>query len=327
MVGASAGGIEALQELISRLPLNFHAAVFVVLHTSADSPDTLANLLGRGAKVPVLPARDDAPIKPGQVYVARPGFHLLLERGRMCLGGGPTENRHRPAIDPLFRSAADAYGNSVVGVLLSGYLDDGVAGLIEIKQRGGISVVQSPEDAAVPDMPRAALEFDHVDYSIPVAQMPALLVKLAAGLKAPKSKVMPKKKNKGSAGNNRVSVFTCPECHGTLWEVDEHGLLQYRCRVGHKFSPDSMADAQSQSLDRALWAALRSLEEHAELSRRLAERAKESKHLMASRRFEERARASSEDARTIRDMLTNGELPTAEKSPKLEQRKGTPKVA
>ncbi len=310
VAGASAGGVEALMQLISGLPPDFSAAMFVVLHTSSENPGTLAQLLARKAGLPVTPARDDAPIQPGHVYIAQPNYHLELERGRMCLGGGPTENRHRPAIDPLFRSAAQHYGKSVIGVLLSGYLDDGVAGLVAIKQRGGIAVVQSPEDALVPDMPRAALEQDHVDYSIPVEEMPALLIELVTGIR-PKRKTMPKRNRPQPKGNGKVSVFTCPECNGTLWEVDEQGLLQFRCRVGHKFSPNSMADAQSQYLDRALWAALRALEEHAELSRRLAERAKRGQHPFAARRFEERWRASNENAKVLRDMLTRSELEAA----------------
>ncbi len=326
VVGASAGGVEALTQLISGLPPDFAAAMFVVLHTSPESPGTLPHLLARKAEVPVIAARDAAPIKPGHIYIAQPNFHLELERGRMCLGGGPTENRHRPAIDPLFRSAARYYGKRVIGVLLSGYLDDGVAGLVSIKQRGGLAVVQSPEDALVPDMPQAALEQDHVDYSVPVEEIPALLVELVTGITGAKRKTMPKRNRPQPKGNDKVSVFTCPECNGTLWEVDEQGLLQFRCRVGHKFSPDSMADAQSQYLDRALWAALRALEEHAELSRRLAERAQRGHHPFAARRFEERWRASSENAKVLRDMLTKGELGWAS-APAPDKPQDGPKAA
>ncbi len=301
VVGASAGGVEALSNLVSRLPADVPAAIFIVLHTSAEGPGMLPDILDRRSSLPVSTAVDNAPIENGHIYVGRPDRHLLLEPGRMCLGRGPTENRHRPAIDPLFRSAAYAYGKAVIGVLLSGYLDDGVAGLIALKERGGLSVVQSPEDALVPVMPLAAIENDHVDYSVPVAEMAALLADFAMGKKKSKRTVTP-----GLSEQDRVSVYTCPECHGTLWEVDEQGLLQFRCRVGHKFSRDSMLDAQGQSLERALWAALRSLEEHSELSRRLAERAKANNQEMAARRFEERWQASAANAKIIRDMLTEG---------------------
>ncbi len=299
VVGASAGGVEALSNLARGLPADLQAAVFVVLHTSAEGPGMLPDILGRRSSLPVSTAVDNAPIENGHIYVGRPDRHLLLEPGRMCLGRGPTENRHRPAIDPLFRSAAYAYGEKVIGVLLSGYLDDGVAGLIAIKERGGLSVVQSPEDALVSGMPLAAIENDHVDYSVPVAEMAELLADLAMGKKKSKQTVTP-----GLSEQDRVSVYTCPECHGTLWEVDEQGLLQFRCRVGHKLSRDSMLDAQAQSLERALWAALRSLEEHAELSRRLAARAKTNNQDMAARLFEERWQASAANAKVIRDMLT-----------------------
>ncbi len=314
VVGASAGGVEALVELVGGLPVGLQAAVFVVLHTSAEGPGLLSEVLARRSSLPVSTAENGAPIRKGHIYTAPPNLHLLLERGRICLGHGPTENRHRPAIDPLFRSASYAYGEAVVGVLLSGYLDDGVAGLISIKEHGGLSVVQSPEDALVSAMPMAALEKDHVDYSVPVAEMPSLLVDLAMGKKNSKKILAP-----GLSDQERVSVFTCPECHGTLWEMDEQGLLQFRCRVGHKFSRESMLDAQSQALERALWAALKSLEEHAELSRRLAERAKANHHSMAARRFLERFEAAAENAKVMRDMLTASGASSAEKRPPQSQ--------
>ncbi len=310
VVGASAGGVEALLQLVSGLPRGLPAAMFVVLHTSAEGPGMLPEILRRRSTLRVMAAQDEGPIEPGRVYVAPPDRHLLLERNRMCLGRGPSENRHRPAIDPLFRSAAYAHESRVIGVLLSGYLDDGVAGLITIKEHGGISVVQSPEDALVAAMPRAAIDNDHVDYSVPVAAMPELLAKLVQNYKRKSRRVM-----KGAPKQERVSAFTCPECHGSLWEVDKYGFLQFRCRVGHKFSRDSMMDAQSQSLERALWAALRSLEEHAELSRRLAERAKAAGHTKAASRFQERLKASQENARVIREMLTESRSPLAQVPP------------
>ncbi len=328
VVGASAGGVEALTKLVRGLPTGFPGSLFVVLHTASESPGTLHTLLRRYASMPVVPAIDEGEIQPGHVYVACPNHHLTLERGRMCLGHGPSENRHRPAIDPLFRSAAQNYGGAVVGVLLSGYLDDGVAGLIAIKRHGGVVVVQSLEDALVPDMPMAALEQDHVDFSLPVREMPSLFEQLATQSSLPRvrskheAKPMKAKKAGGKrVPKNDVSVFTCPECHGTLWQNEEGGLLQFRCRVGHVFSGESMMDAHAQSLDRALWAALRTLEEHAELSQRLAERARLHKHSHAARRFGERARASKENASVLREMLTADLAQTH--TPVLVQRVGS----
>lgn len=315
VVGASTGGVEALSNLVRGLPADLPAAVFIVLHTSAEGQGILPDILDRRSSLTVSTAVDNAPIEYGHIYIARPDSHLLLEPGRMCLRRGPTESRHRPAIDSLFRSAAHAYGERVIGVLLSGYLDDGVAGLMAIKEQGGLSVVQSPEDALVSGMPLAALENDHVDYSVPVAEMAELLADLAMGKKKSKRTVTP-----GLSEQDRVSVYTCPECHGTLWEVDEHGSLQFRRRVGHKFSRDSVLDAQAQSLERALWAALKSLEEHSELFRRLADRAKANKHNIAARRFHERSQTSAENAKVIRDMLSeSGAVEHGEKRPPQPQ--------
>ena len=179
VVGASAGGVEALQTLVRGLPADVPAAMFVVLHMSADAPSMLPQILNRAGPLPVAAAVDNEPIAPGRVYVAVPDHHLLIERGRVCLVRGPKENRSRPAVDPLFRSAARAYGSRVIGVVLTGALDDGTSGLQAVKGRGGLAVVQDPAEALYTGMPRSAMEHVAVDYCMPLAEIPALLARLA----------------------------------------------------------------------------------------------------------------------------------------------------
>src|SRR5262245_54852825 len=225
VVGASAGGLQALQRLVSLLPADFPAAIFIVQHTGPEGGTFVPEILNRHGPLPAFTPRDKAPIAQGRIYVAPPDRHMLVENDKVRVVRGPPENRHRPAIDPLFRSAAWAYGPRVVGVILSGYLDDGTAGLWAVKSCGGIAVVQDPLDAVHPDMPRnAALEID-VDYSLPVAEIAPLLVRLsrekieAGDFPRPESlkteiefaKMHRDITDMSSLGN--LSAFTCPTCH------------------------------------------------------------------------------------------------------------------
>src|SRR6478735_7471049 len=178
VIGGSAGGIEALKRICEGLPSDFPAAVFVVVHISPSSRSIMPDLLSRAGKLPARHPRNDEPINRGVIYVAPPDVHMLLRPGHVILRRGPQENRTRPAIDPLFRSAAVAYGSRVIGVLLSGLLDDGCAGLIAIKSCGGLCVVQEPNDAMWSEMPRNALAHANVDHCVPVADMPDLLSRL-----------------------------------------------------------------------------------------------------------------------------------------------------
>src|SRR6266487_2533947 len=180
VVGASAGGVEALVTLARSLKRNLQAAVFVVLHIPAHSPSFLPEILNRAGPVKAVQATDEMQIEHGHIYIASPDHHMLMEQGKVCVIRGPKENRHRPAIDPLFRSAALAYGPRVAGVILSGTLDDGTAGLIAIKKRGGVAIVQDPDEAIYPGMPRSALEHVQVDHILPLAAIGPLLVRLAS---------------------------------------------------------------------------------------------------------------------------------------------------
>jgi two-component system chemotaxis response regulator CheB len=317
VVGASAGGVEALVDLAASLPSDLSAAVFVVLHLPATGTSALPEILRRHGPLPAAHVRDGEPIQPGRIYVAPPDHHVLVRTGYVHLSRGPRENGHRPAIDPLFRSAAREYATRVIGVVLSGALDDGTAGLLAIKSRGGVAVVQNPEDALYPGMPGNALEHAQVDHVLAAASMGKLLTRLLADLAEPPADPAPtgmrvEVEMEGFSMEafegihpGRPSGFSCPDCHGVLWQIKDGGLERYRCRVGHAWSPESLLTQQSEALEAALWVALRSLEERAALARRLAEPARRRGHAITATRFEEQAAEAQQAARLVRDLLLN----------------------
>jgi two-component system chemotaxis response regulator CheB len=315
VVGASAGGVEALTDLAASLPGDLPAAVFVVLHLPATGTSALPEILRRHGPLPAAHVKDGEPIQPGRVYVAPPDHHVLLRTGHVHLARGPRENGHRPAIDPLFRSAAREYATRVIGLVLSGALDDGTAGLLAIKSRGGIAVVQDPADALYPGMPGNALEHVQVDHVAAAASMGRLLARLIADVTEPPANPAPSDMQvevemeglslEAFEGNHpgRPSGFSCPDCNGVLWQIQDGGLERYRCRVGHAWSPESLLTQQSEALEAALWVALRSLEERAALARRLAEPARGRGYTITATRFEEQAAEAQQAARLVRDML------------------------
>jgi two-component system chemotaxis response regulator CheB len=256
---------------------------------------------------------DGERIQKATIYVAAPDHHLLVERGHVRLTRGARENRHRPAIDPLFRSAARAYRERVVGVILTGNLDDGTAGLLVVKESGGSAIVQDPKDAMFPGMPSSAISNVEVDYILPLAEIPKRLIELAGndwrdeavlekdiGREPPAEEVAPMLDERV---RGEPSAFTCPDCNGTLWEVKEGELLRFRCRVGHAFSPESMAAGYSDGLEGALWSALRALEESASVERRLATEARRAGRDLVAQRYEETAAGREEHANVLRGML------------------------
>ena len=318
VIGASAGGVEAISAVVAQLPKDLQAAVLVVLHVSRGR-SVLPEILARAGPLPAAHPRDGDPLRYGQIFVAPPDHHLVIDRTSMRVVHGPSENGVRPAVDPLFRSAARHFGPRVIGVILTGALDDGTAGLAAIKQAGGIAVVQDPDDASSPSMPRSAAAYVKVDHLLPVRKIGALLVSLVreparvnmreAGGEflrpmEPDLAAMPLAVAAGDRPGD-VSVFSCPECHGTLWEEDQRGLLRFRCRVGHVYSADSMLAAQTDSVDRALWAALRSLEERAALTRKLAARARDRNHGRVADAFDDRASAAETHAAVVREVLNH----------------------
>lgn len=309
-VGASAGGLQYLRCLIRELPADFPASVLIVQHLGPRS--YLAGILARDSALPVLAAESGQTIEHGHVYVAVPGMHMLVHDSHLLLRRGPRENLARPAIDPLFRSAACSFGSRVIGVVLSGALNDGTAGLRAIKRCGGLAVVQDPVEAPFPDMPASALRHAAVDHCLSVAGMGALLAQLAAepagttpdipleirmeaGIAALELSGMGSQEQLGEK-----SPFTCPECHGTLWEIPDGNLVRYRCHVGHADTGEAMLEAQSENIERMLWDVMRSHRDRATLARRLAEQER-SNELAA--RLQQRARGYEEDAQIMERLI------------------------
>jgi two-component system chemotaxis response regulator CheB len=314
VIGASAGGITALRKLLGALPAHYPAAIFVVVHVAPESPSLLHEVLARAGPLPAQRARNGESIRPGRIIVAPPDHHLLLDDGQVRVTHGPRENRHRPSIDVLFRSAAVAFGSRATGVVLSGMLDDGAAGLWAIRRRGGATLVQDPADAEFPDMPRNALEAVPTAQRLAIGDLAARLVELARETVDGEATAVPG----NMAHEVRLAVestemedldtlgrrvpFTCPECGGALWEL-EGGAPRFRCHVGHAYSMHTLASEQTVRVEAALWAALRSLEESERLARRLAGAAEERSDSRSRSFHEESARSSAAHADVLRRLL------------------------
>jgi two-component system, chemotaxis family, protein-glutamate methylesterase/glutaminase len=284
-IGASAGGIDALRSLVGGLPVDYPVPICVVVHTAPESPGVLGDILNRAGPLTAVNARNRERLHGGRIYVAPPDCHLLVEPGRLRVTKGPRENRFRPAIDPLFRSAAQVYGPAAVGVILTGNLDDGTAGLWALKQLGGTAIVQDPDDAMYRSMPENALRYVSVDYSVPIRDLARLLVRLAsvpvleleAGRVPEQLEVevkIAKEHNALDAGLERIatpSSFACPECHGVLLQLQEGGRFRFRCHTGHAYSVESLLAAISEGIDESLWIAIRALEEGGLLMQQMSE--------------------------------------------------------
>lgn len=276
VIGASAGGVSALSRLVSHFPPDLPAAVFVVIHVSPHGTSAMPSILSRSGPLQAVHPEDGEPIQRGRIYVAPPDHHLVIEPEVVRISRGPTENAHRPAVDVLFRTAAQTCGNRVVGVVLTGNLDDGTAGLAVIKQKGGVAVVQDPAEADYPSMPRSAMDAVDVDHVLTIDMLGPRLVALAheeVEERFPDQEVTEMKDNlewgKDRGGSETPSGLACPECGGSLFERTDTELIHFRCRIGHAYSPETLLAEQEQSLEATLWAAVRALEENAALARRM----------------------------------------------------------
>lgn len=275
VIGASAGGFEAFKRLIAGLPPDFGTPIFIVWHMSPDVRGILPQVLNRVNTIEAALACNNEAIKPGRIYVAPPDHHLLIEDGKVLVTHGPKENRFRPAVDPLFRSAAYAYGNRVVGIILSGALDDGTAGLWTIKHYGGTTVVQDPMDAEVPSMPQNAMREVKIDYCVGIAELPQLLVRLSKEPLEENAEVMKdeltkkeiqvaaeeKALEKGVLSFGELSPYTCPECHGVLSRLQNDNIIRYRCHTGHAYSADALIAAITERIEESLYSAIRGMDE------------------------------------------------------------------
>jgi two-component system chemotaxis response regulator CheB len=339
VIGASAGGVQALMEIVKGFPNRLSAAVFVVIHTSSSSPGVLPEILSRAGPIRAVQARDREPIMQGRIYVPPVDHHLLIRDGHVVVSRGPKENGFRPAVDPLFRTAAIAYRERVVGVILSGGLDDGTSGLLEVKRYGGVAIVQDPAEAVSPSMPQSAVTNVDVDHVVTLAQIPALVAELTGEWSGKGARIMPARRRNvpdiAEVGTENLEVpnpadppsaLTCPECGGALWEVQGQRVLRFRCHLGHGYTGEALSEQQVEKIENAMWVAMRTLEESAALRRSLAQRTRGSSMNLLASGYEEQARTAEQRAALIRSVLMEDKLPRAVKplrpSPKARERAG-----
>jgi two-component system, chemotaxis family, protein-glutamate methylesterase/glutaminase len=310
VIGASAGGVEALCQLVKGLPKELDATIFVVMHLGFES--ILPSILNRCGTLEAIPAENDSKYERGRIYIAPFNYHLMIKDSLTVLSRGPRANGHRPAIDVLFRSAAREHRNRVTGVVLTGGLDDGTAGLYRIKARGGVAVVQDPTESVNPSMPRSALENVDVDFCLPVSQIPDVLVRLASGEATNTADA----ENGESDMDKRATVqdptseppgrqvpLACPECNGPMYELKEGELAHFQCFVGHAFSPESLSDQHTDALERALWTAMRTLKERTAFHKKLIERKRNKGEEKLMGRLEESLQTAEKDLKLLREIL------------------------
>ncbi|HEY9757605.1 MAG TPA: chemotaxis protein CheB [Oculatellaceae cyanobacterium] len=312
VIGASAGGIETCRQLLKLLPVDFKASVFVVIHLAASAPSVLPRILARDSLLPVKnPQNGEVPV-PGVVYVAPANQHMILKPNFIQLGRGPRENGCRPSVNALFRTAAFSYGERVVGIIMSGALNDGTAGLMNIKGQGGVAIVQKPEEALFPGMPLSALEFVDVDYVLGISDIAGQLISI---VDEPVNSLPALSQNSeshvyeaGAAGlregmEGTPSHFSCPSCGGVLWQSALEDFQEYKCHVGHAFTTEALLQEQSDLIDTAFWRTLRQLEENIALRRKLLKFAK-SRHKEADAlALERQLQLAERQAETIRIAL------------------------
>jgi len=334
VVGASAGGVEALQRLAHDLPADFPGTIFVTVHFPEHGTSVLPQILNRAGPLRASHAVDGDPIEPGRIYIAPPDYHLLLSRGGVRTVRGPRENGHRPAIDPMFRSAAVAFDRRVIGVVLTGNLDDGTSGIAAVRRAGGVGVAQDPEEALFRSMPDSAIAHAGVDCVSPIGELAALLTKLMhePHLRVAEANVADDVRETelsalnleaiADTGNHpgHSSVYGCPDCGGVLWQLEEGELTRFRCRVGHAWTADALLVEQTVQFDEALWVALRALEESAGLAAQLAKKQRDRGHQTLSERFERQAKDLNQRAEIVRTALVQGPIaqPTRDIEPVVD---------
>lgn len=332
VIGASAGGFEAIQTLVAALPRSLPASIFIVWHMAAEVTGILPHVLNKYDTLPAANAVDNEVIEQGRIYVAPPDQHLILKDGRVRLSRGPKENRFRPAVDPLFRSAANVYGEQVIGIILSGALDDGTSGLWTVKQRGGLAIVQHPRDAAVSSMPESALREVDVDYSVPVAEMPVLLERLCLeqlpsspknGLPAMEHDGLLKTEirlaslegvpDKDIYQFGEMSPYACPECHGVLAALRDGGRVRFRCHTGHAYSAESLLASVGESIEDSVWNAIRGIEESVMLLNHMGDHHAEANETHLAARYFQKAEEAGGRLKALKAVLDGNETLTSER--------------
>jgi two-component system chemotaxis response regulator CheB len=329
VIGASAGGMDALQKLVAPLPRELPASLFIVWHLSPGARSILPAILSKAGKLPATMPADGDRIERGRIYVAPNDHHMLLENGYIRVARGPKENRFRPAIDPLFRSAAYVYGTRVIGVVLTGGLDDGTAGLWTIKVRGGTTVVQDPAEALIRSMPLSALDNVAVDYRAPVAEIGELLPRLvrepapaplevsAEEDEKTQREIRIAKEREALEENmqrfGELSSFTCPECHGVLSMLREGKIMRFRCHTGHAFSVGSLLTSSTEETQARLWDAVRAVDETVFLLNKLGEEFARSGDTVSAEKCFDKAREAHERVAPVREAAMEVEELTVEK--------------
>jgi len=317
VIGASSGGVEVLSQLVRALPAGLPASLFVVCHFPPGGRSVLPQILSRSGPLLATHPLDGDPIYPGHIYVGPPDYHMVLQDRTIRLVHGPRESGHRPAIDPLFRSAARVYGPRVVGVILSGALYDGVAGLLAVRAAGGIAVIQDPRDAVVAALPQNATQIAGADHIAPADDLGALLVELVHQPAPEKGETrmtdpierLPERQAQDAEAQQRgehrgaLSVFTCPECGGSLWQVDQDDVVRFRCHVGHVYHAEALLAEQDEILEAALWTAVRTFKDRGVLSRQLANQERGRGNDATARRFEEQAEVAEQYGASIQRYL------------------------
>jgi two-component system, chemotaxis family, protein-glutamate methylesterase/glutaminase len=311
VIGGSAGAVQALDTVVRGLPSDFPAAVLIVVHSGPSSPALLPEILSRAGPLPARFADTGTPIEPGRILVAPADHHMLATRRGIVLTRGARENHHRPAVDPLFRSAAATFGTRVVGVILSGNLDDGTAGLSAVQRCGGLTVVQDENDAPYPSMPASARANVSIDHTAPAAAIARLLVRATgepAGHEQATRPALVEAEAAMEEGQiddadllDRVgerTMLSCPECQGALWELQDD-VLRFRCHVGHAYNRASLDLLKARELEDALWAAIRGFGESAHIAEKIARR----QSGPDAERFQARARAAREHAALLRRVI------------------------
>jgi two-component system chemotaxis response regulator CheB len=341
VIGASAGGFDALKELIAAIPKDLDVSIFIVWHIPSSGTGVLPEVLNRLKSLYAAHGVDWEPLARGRIYVAPPDKHLVLEKDRVRVTRGPKENGFRPAVDPLFRSAAYNFGSRVIGIVLSGALDDGTAGLWTIKQYGGIAIVQDPLDAQVPSMPENAIREVPVDHIVPVADMPALLKKLTSekiptnGLKQASDMERIEKEIRIAIQDDSIqeeimqfgelTQYTCPECHGVLSSIREGNRIRYRCHTGHAFSADSLLAIVSKDIENSLWNTIRSIEESVILLNHMGDHfAEVNQPHMAAQYFKKANDALKRNKLVRQAVLNHEQLSTDSIREQVQQEDGDP---
>jgi two-component system chemotaxis response regulator CheB len=313
VIGTSAGGLEALDALVGHLPTDLASAIFIVQHMAPQN--TGIALLSRLEKYRAFHcslATNEERFEEGRIYIAPADHHLLVKKDHVLVTKGARENRYRPGIDPLFRSAAAMHGPHVIAVLLTGVLDDGTAGLMAVKKCGGITIVQDPKDATYPEMPQSALNAMDVNHCVPISEMSGLIEKYTKEHPAMGKAIPDEIRTEAEiaervlsdvtrvAGLGEQVPYNCPNCGGVLWQLNAIGVVRYRCHTGHSYTGKALLTSQTEKIEETLWISLRMFEERKNLLNNLA---RDETYASMKRSYSEQAKATQIHIERIRAML------------------------